>query len=191
MVSTSIKITQKWRTGAFFGINQTTRAVHILHPLPFYGKETYSLEKEDIPKIKELYEIIKNTRSKRYDLIIEKFLFALSGLDIKDEHRFLELASILEMLYTPKGTRTELGFRISLRVCKVFSKYLSMDAKTTYNDVKRIYNIRSGISHSGSHRNTSEYLEKLVDYVRKSITLFLRDNSLFEHENLNKLCIDE
>ena len=183
----ALKLYKDGKTGAFWGVNPKTHSIHFLHPIPFYGKEVYSLEESDIPKIKELYKTIKNHRGKRYDLMKEKFLFALSGLSIKSENRFLELTTILEMLYSPKSDRAELSFRFSLRACKVLSKYLSMNEKETYNDMKKIYSIRSGISHSGSHRETDEYLKKLIDYARKSIALFLKNPSIFTDSQLDEL----
>ena len=184
----ALKLYKDGKTGVFYGVNLRTREIHFLHPIPFYGSGVYSLEEKDIPKIKELYEAIKNTKSKRYDLIAEKFLFALSGLHIKNDHRFLELATILEMLYIPRA-KTELSFRFSLRACKALSKYQSMDEEKTYEDMRKIYDIRSGISHSGFHRDTAKYLNKLIDYTRKSIVLFLKDHSIFEDKRLDKLCI--
>ena len=184
----ALKLYKSGKTGVFYGINSKTRNIHFLHPIPFYGKKVYSLEQGDLPKIKALYETIKKTKSKRYDLIMEKFLFALSGLSIRSHHRFLELATILEMLYVPRSG-TELSFRFSLRACKALSKYLSMDEEETYNDMRDIYKIRSGISHSGFHRYTAKYLNRLIDYTRKSIVLFLKDPSIFEDKRLDELCI--
>lgn len=185
----ALKLHKDGKTGVFFGVNSRIHEFHFLHPIPFYGKKTYSLKQYDVTKLKELYRIIKQTRNKLYDLIIEKFLFALSGRGIRNEHRFLELVTILEMLYSPKGARMELSFRCSLRASKVLSKYLSMDEEKIYEDIRKIYDIRSGISHSGFHRDTAKYLNKLVDYTRKSIVLFLKDNSIFEDEKLDELCI--
>lgn len=184
----ALKLYKSGKTGVLYGVNPKSRSIRFLHPIPYYGKKVYRLEEGDLPRIKALYETIKNTRSKRYDLIIEKFSFALSGLSIKSHHRFLELATILEMFYVPKGT-TELGFRFSLRACKVLSKHLSMDVEKTYKDMRRIYKIRSGISHSGFHRDTAKYLDRLIDYTRKSIVLFLKDSSIFEDKKLDELCI--
>ena len=185
----ALKLYKDGKTGVFYGVNFGTRSIHFLHPIPFYGKGVYSIEEGDIRKIKELYETIKSTKSKLYDLLMEKFLFALSGLSIKNNHRFLELATILEMLYSPKSARTELSFRFSLRACKVLSKYQSMDEEKTYKDLRKIYDIRSSISHSGFHRETIKYLDKLIDYTRKSIVLFLKDPSIFVDNRLDDLCI--
>lgn len=184
----ALKLYRTGKTGAFYGVNPKARSIHILHPIPYYGKKVYRLEESDLCKVKALYGTIKSTKSERYDLIIEKFLFALSGLSIKSHHRFLELATILEMFYVPKGG-TELSFRFSLRACKVLSKYQSMDKEKTYKDMRDIYKIRSGISHSGFHRDTMKYLDSLIDYTRKSIVLFLKDSSIFEDKKLDELCI--
>lgn len=185
----ALKLSKNGRSGVYYGVNQKTDAIHFLHPIPFYGKNVYSLEEDDIAKIQDLYKTIKATKSKRYDLIVQKFLFALSGLSLRSDHRFLELATILEMLYSSKSARTELKFRLSLRACKVLSKYQSLAEEQTFKDMKKIYDIRSGISHSGSHKETDKYLEKLIDYTRKSIVLFLNDPSIFEDEKLDELCI--
>jgi len=184
----ALKLYRSGKTGAFYGVNPKALSFHFLHPIPYYGKGVYRLEESDLRKIKALYGTIKSARSKRYDLIMEKFLFALSGLSIKSHHRFLELATILEMLYVPKR-ETELSFRFSLRACKVLSKYLSMDGEKTYKDMRVIYNIRSGIAHSGFHKDTTKYLDRLIDYTRKSIVLFLKDSSIFEDKKLDELCV--
>jgi len=184
----ALKLHKDGKTGMFCGLNSKTEQLRVLHPIPFYGKEVYNLKEEDIPKIKELYNIIKKTHNKKYDLIIEKFLFAVSGIEFKNEHRFLELVSILEILYL-KDINTELKFRLSLRVAKVFSKYLSMNSEEVYENMKKIYDIRSKISHSGFHEDTGDYLDKLTDYVRESIKLFLKDNLIFENKNLDELCV--
>ena len=183
-----LKLHKDGKTGIFYGMNLRTGAVHFLHPIPFYGKEVYSLKEDDIPKIKELYHMVKKTNDRKYDLMIEKFLFAVSGERIKDEHRFSELVSILEMLYLPR-IRDELTFRFSLRSSKVLSKYLSVDIEEIFKDMKKFYVIRSAISHSGFHGDTANYLDKLTGYTRKSIKLFLKDNSIFENEKLDELCI--
>jgi hypothetical protein len=185
----ALKLYKDGKTGAFWGVNSQGHSINFILPIPFYGKEVYSLEESDVPKIKELYKTIKSNREKRYDLMKEKFLFALSGEHINNENRFLELATILEMLYSPKSDRIELSFRLSLRVCKVLSKYESLDEETTFEDMREIYKIRSGISHSGSHKETAAYLDKLIDYTRKSLVLFLKDPSIFEEEKLDQLCI--
>jgi len=184
----ALKLYRAGKTGVFYGVNQNARSIRFLHPIPYYGKEVYRLEEGDLRKVKALYETIKSTKSKRYDLVMEKFLFALSGLSIESHHRFLELATILEMLYVPKHG-TELSFRFSLRACKVLSKYQSMDEEKTYKDMRTVYDIRSGISHSGFHRDTTKYLDSLIDYTRKSIVLFLKDSSIFEDKKLDELCI--
>ena len=175
----ALKLHKDGKTGVFYGVSSSGLSIHFLYPIPFYGKEVYSLAEDDIPKIKGLYETIKSTKNKLYDLLMEKFLFALSGLSIRSNHRFLGLTTILEMLYSPRDARTELSFRFSLRACKVLSKYLSMNEVKTYTEMKNIYRIRSGISHSGSHKETGKYLDKLIDYTRKSIVLFLKDPSIF------------
>lgn len=184
----ALKLHKDGKTGILYGINSKTGASHFLRPIPLYEKEVYSLKEGDVSKIKELYDTIKRTENRKYDLMIEKFLFALSGEGIKDDHRFLELVSILEMLYL-RDINIELKFRLSLRVSKVLSKYLLMEVEEVFKNMKEIYDIRSGISHSGFHEDTRNYLDKLIDYTRKSIKLFLKDNLIFENERLDKLCV--
>jgi len=179
------------RTGISFGIHPKSRNLRFFYPvMPCYGKEVYSLKEVDIPKIKELYGYIKNIKNKIFDLIIEKFLFALSGEGIRNEHRFLELVSILEILYL-SGESGEFTFKISLRTAKVLSKYLSFDSEEVFDKMKKIYKVRCGISHSGYHKDTKEYLNDLINYTRQSIKLFLQENSLFTKGELDKLCIKD
>jgi len=184
----TLKLYKDGKTGISFGINPKTKGIRFFYPIPFYGKEIYSLDEDDIPKIKELFNEIKKTKNDKFNLMIEKFLFALSGEGIKNEHRFLELVTILEMLYLGKD-RGEQTFKFSLRGAKVLSKYLSLDSKEVYDNMRKIYEIRSSISHSGFHKDISNYLDSLIYYTRQSIRLFLKDVSIFSKENLDKLCV--
>lgn len=185
----ALKLHKNGKTGISFGIHPKSKSIRFIYPVPFYGKEVYSLEEEDVSKIKELYDYIKKTKINNFNLIIEKFLFALSGEGIGDEHRFLELVSILEILYLPKEWE-EKTFKISLRTAKVLSKYLSYKSKDVFDNVKKIYKIRGAISHSGSHKDTGKYLNELITYTRQSIKLFLKKNRIFTKEALDKLCIE-
>lgn len=184
----ALKLHKDGKTGILYGKNPKTGVQHWFYPNPLYGEEVYVLKEADVSEIKELYSTIKTIDDRRYDLMVEKFLFALSGEGIKVEHRFLELVSILEILYL-RDIDIELGFRLSLRACKVLSKYLLLDAEEVYKNMREIYNIRSRISHSGFHKDTKNYLDKLIDYTRKSIKLFLKDYCIFESERLDELCV--
>jgi len=184
----ALKLHKSGKTGISFGIHPKSKGLRFFYPVPFYGKEVYSLEEEDISKIKELYGCIKKTKDKKFALIIEKFLFGLSGEGIIDEHRFLELVSILEILYLP-GEGGEKTFKFSLRAAKVLSKYLLYDSEDVFNKMRKIYGVRSKLSHSGFHKDTKKYLNELINYTRQSIKLFLKENRLFTKEELDKLCI--
>ena len=184
----ALKLHKSGKTGISFGIHPKSKSLRFFYPVPFYGKEVYSLEEEDLPKIKELYSCIKKTIDKKFDLIIEKFLFGLSGEGIRDEHRFLELVSILEILYL-LGEWGEKTFKFSLRAAKVLSKYLSLDSEEVFDKMNKIYKVRSELSHSGSHKDTKKYLNELINYTRQSIKLFLQENRLFTKGELDNLCI--
>lgn len=184
----SLKLYKNGKTGLTIAFISKTPNIIYKGLNPFYGDEIYSLEEKDIDEIKKIYSKINRKKDKKFDLMMEKFLFALSGETIKDELRFLELVTILEMLYLG-GAQGELKYRFSLRSAKVLSKYSSVKVGNVHTDMKNIYNIRSKISHFGSSSKTIDYLNKLIDYCRKSLNLYLQDNSIFSGENLDKVCI--
>lgn len=186
----ALKLHKEGSTGLFIGKDLETHSWICMWPNPYYGSGAYSVDNNDIIEIGTLYERAKAINDKTYDLIIEKFLFALSGQNIREGNRFLELVSILEILYL-KGINQELGFRFSLYVSKIFEKYFSRNAKQVFEDAKVIYDIRSDIVHSGFSDRTNEYIKKAIEYTRCSIKLYIsEDKSIFENKNLTKIVLE-
>jgi len=84
----------------------------------------------------------------------------------------------LEALYLKANEREELSHRLAQRTAKMMESFNEPPIKV-YNIVKNAYEIRSSFVH-GSHvsvedpRKTKEILDKIIDYLRKSILIFLQ-----------------
>jgi hypothetical protein len=163
---------------------------------PYFGEIGISeINLSDIARLKEITLKLLNNNNNKLDLILNKYAFSLSGIKIPNENRFLELMSILEMLYVPsKGS--EITLRLSLRVSKMFEKLgikldeskLNESISEKYEKIKSLYGIRSQIVHSGISKNlTLEELKYLAEITRKSILFYLDEPDNFNDKNLTRL----
>jgi len=103
--------------------------------------------------------------------------------------------TIIEMLYSP-SKEEQLRFRVSLAVAKLFNKNnLKIDdkkevetSKEKFDEMKKLYDIRSKLVHSGeSNKLTNNEFLLLADIVRKSLLLYLDNPEHFKQESLLSL----
>jgi len=109
----------------------------------------------------------------------------------------------LEALYLKAEERQELSHRLAQRVAKVM-KFFDKQPIKVYNIIKDGYEIRSSFVHGSPScieepRKAKEILDKIVEYLRKSIIVFLQipkekedfisliDNSMLENRANEKL----
>jgi len=136
-------------------------------------------------KFKSKY-VIKDDHLK---LMISKYLLATSGLQIPTENRFIDLMTIIEMLYLTQEDEYQLKKKLKSRINKIL--------KIQEEIINDLYEIRSFIVHTGQAKIEKEkvltnqeflkFFENLVEITRKSLLLYLIDSKQFEQENLLSL----
>jgi len=194
----AIKLYSPGRTGVLFGFVSTEKekAMYYLHPNPYYRNGGVAILKTK-SQINELIKIYEKVREKKSDdfftLMMELYLNAISGEKFRNETRFLDLMTILEMLYLPKGN-SELQFRLALRIAKMMKKCYGDNLKKVFesiNDNKTgLYAIRSKIIHDGkSAKLTDEKREELMELARKSLLIYIEDSNEFTDESLKLLSL--
>jgi len=161
---------------------------------PFFAY--IDIQKKDLSTIKKTYKKIKNnSRENLLQIILEFYGNAIGGIykkthgiseDIKT--RFILLVISLESLCLP-NCREELKFRFSLRIAKILSKYHKFDSEQYFKFAKMIYDIRSEIVHNGKGNTlNSEIFQKTVDITNKLINIYIANETVFNPEDLDKIC---
>jgi len=164
--------------------------------------------------MKKYFEfLLKNSNKEKLNLILDKYSFATSALQIPDKNRFIDLMTILEMLYLTKDENFGNGRKLKGRIHKI----LGEDEES----IQYLYDIRSSIVHSGEsnielkeddfipdgfeidtinkikksilHKKFQERLKNLSNIVRKSLLLYLDEldkekDSKYTEENLKLIC---
>ncbi|OQW43201.1 MAG: hypothetical protein A4S08_00940 [Proteobacteria bacterium SG_bin4] len=155
-----------------------------LPPLKVTEQEVFSLEK--------LVSQIHNScrEDKKFQILMDTYLHAMFH-GIRSASRFVEFSIILEMLLLPIQNN-ELKYRFSLRLAKFMNKYFNCSVHEVFNRGKQIYDTRSSIVHAGEDKhNKLESTTKIAhEYVRRLLTKYLEDKSLFDDKKLDDLCLN-
>ena len=197
----ALRVYQLSRSGLIYGVQSKAtipifpnlRGRKFFNPRPFsYYLGLPCLNSVDLPKFKRIYEIL-DLSNKKQGRILKRYCQALS-IDSSLEDSFVDLCTVLEMLYLPQ-TSQELNFRASLRCAKVLETFYSEDVGGIFELVKKIYGFRSSVVHTGclkkkSNDNLINIFKKAADIVRRSIILYLERPSEFTEEALNKICLN-
>jgi len=162
----------------------------ICWPSPYWtGLPFTKINQSEEGRLKQVFLRLSNL-SPKAQMMLERYKFALSFDSIPDQNRFIDLTTIMEMIYIPEKSGTELSFRLSLRLAKVMNQKFGLNSKEAYKEAKKLYGIRSSLVHTGvSKALNHEMLFKLLDFTHKSLALFIDEPSLFEEESLNELCL--
>lgn len=185
-----------------FTIEDSFRSLVIPGKKPYAKCFPYTkFNKSDIDNFRKIYPIIfKSKDDKRLKLIFNKLKFVISSDQIPNENRFIDLMTIMEMLYLPE-LGNELKFRLSLRTAKIFNKFYNDDSNKVFNEIKKVYDIRSSIIHNGEAKTkkgqlinltdeSNNILVKFLNIVRKSILVYAKNPKFFSQDNLNKICLE-
>lgn len=189
----ALKLFYPGKSGTLIGFNTVQKSIHFNYPNPNYKKlELIKIDSKDQDELIEIYSKVKGlTGDEKFELLIELYLNALSGNGLRKETRFIDLCTILEILYLGSENNAELNFRLCLHVAKVFSKFHDMNPSDTFKDLKELYNVRSKIIHVGkSDALSDETLKKMIEYARRSLRSFINNPSIFKPENLTKLTLE-
>lgn len=152
-----------------------------LPPLTVTEQEVFSLEK----LISQIHNSCRE--DKKFQVLMDTYLHAMFH-GIRSASRFIEFSIILEMLLLPKKGHN-LKHRFSLRLAKFMDKYFECPENDVLEHGKQIYDTRSSIVHSGEDRyNKLEFTTKIAhEYVRRLLTKYLEDKSLFDDKKLDDL----
>lgn len=187
-----LKLLLSGRSGVHIGFNSKSPALEFIHPNPYFKVlEISSLNKNDEKELKSLFLKIQRLSSNSlFKLLLDLYLSSISGNVIRDETRFVDLMTVLEILYLGNN-EGELKYRLSIRIAKTFSSYYEENPQATFDVFNKVlYKIRSEIVHTGRSKSfTSEELKTLIEFVRKSLLLFVKDPEIYKSENLNTLVL--
>ena len=193
-----------FRLGSVFSIKSE------MHPksfLTFGGTSTpnlrfaptykYPISERDIPELKELIEKIRTLLPKETLPIasgeINSILIALQRYNealLKSESiesRITSAITCFEALYLKAEERMELSHRLSQRAAAVLRLFDFIPLEV-YSALSRAYDIRSIYIHgsqikSEEHKSTTELAEKVLEYARVSLLLFLQLKPTVDKEN--------
>jgi hypothetical protein len=187
----SFKLFKPTSTGGYVGFEENETDVHFHYYMPIHGPFDYlHLKKNDLEKIKEIYSSVeKNKDDDKFKFWSELYSRSLQGDKTGIDLRFLLLIFSLESLYLPKR-ETELGFRLSIRLANLLSKYRFGKSEDIYKQIREIYKVRSELVHNGkTNKLTSEIYSELTNFVRISLNLYLKDRNLFSKKYLTDIQI--
>ena len=158
----------------------------------------YCINREDIPKLKDLIDKVKILLPKKYLQGVlprgDPALFSLqrySAALLKQEgveSGITSAITCLEALYLKAEERMELSRRLSQRTSALLRLFDFKPLKV-YSTVKRAYNIRSIFIHGSQikpveHESAVRLLERVLDYARVSVLVFLQVKGFIDKDEL-------
>lgn len=195
-VGSVLNIRTFWRSQSILFMGGTSFTSHVT-PATY----KYSLSKIDIPKLEKFMEIILPLIPIRliepgadqvdYSVIaIQRYNDAILKPEIP-ESRLSFAVMALESLYLKEMEREELERRLGQRVARFLSFYGHKPLEV-YNTLKRSYDIRSSFVHGSpipkeKMEEVSKLTEKILEYVRLSIMLFLQLKSKYDKDKFLSL----
>lgn len=190
-------IKTEWISSSILQIGGTTyRNVQI----PAHFK--YELNEKDEDCLKDFFNVIepkipaeiiqKGTGETNFITIaFDRYNDSILKQDIP-ESRLSSAIMALEALYLKDDEMGELAERLAQRTSLLLSLF-GYDSLETFNIIKRSYNIRSRFVHGSKiekedMKDIAKLIDKVVDYARKSIVIFLQLQELIEkNQLLNRL----
>lgn len=193
------KLISPGKSGTYIGFNNKAPSLQIISPNPYFKQgECLTLTKRNEVYSRGLFNKVDRLldKDRQFSLLRDVFLYSLSGTKIRDETRFLDLMTILEVLFLKDGAEGELKYRLSIRLDKIFQKFYGENPSTIFNvfmnNSTGLYKIRSEIVHRGSTKIlTKDFLANLVEIVRKSLLLYIDNPINFKVEKLNNIVLSE
>lgn len=142
------------------------------------------IDGSDIDGLKKLFNQIKNSKEKS-ELLIEKYIYASSGEEISNIHRFVDFVTILESVFV--NGSSSINYSLKIRGANFFAdKYPNKSREDIYNFIGDCYKIRSSIVHG---RSLNEAKKKLLeerflpisaDLARVAIIEYLDNSKKFD-----------
>lgn len=177
------------------------------------GLYKYPFKRSDINPFMDLLERLKDKlptpfteagNSRPLEIAFQRFQEALLQ-PVSLESRITSAITCMEALYLKATERMELSHRLGQRAALLLGLF-GRKAPEIYNNLDRAYNVRSVFIHGSQveesqRQSLSKMGETVIEYARLSLLIFFQleqslnkerllnkvDNSLLDHEALNKL----
>ncbi|HBG48798.1 MAG TPA: hypothetical protein DDW90_04720 [Cyanobacteria bacterium UBA9971] len=200
-INAAIRLIKLGSSGILFTVhfkndNESTIIKYVESSQYYYGFPYSEINYSDIPRLKQILKILIEDNNNKLDFMRFKYVFNTSGHANFPESRFVDLMTILEMLYTLPNEENGIKAILSNRIAGLFQKEGVIIKPSLYADnseefsegVKQLYNIRSKIVHNGKNDNFKpENLVNITEIARLSILEYIINPNVFSPENLKKL----
>ena len=150
----------------------------------------YPISKKDIAKLGELIGKIKSLLPKEVgpvNIALQRYNDALLKPE-SIESRVTSAITCFEALYLKAEERMELSHRLSQRAAALLALFDFVPLEV-YNNLNSAYDIRSTFIHGSlieteKHKDAAQLTEKILNYARISLLIFLQVKSLIDKDNL-------
>lgn len=186
----AIRLFRTGNAGISSGFSNTI--LQAFHPKPGWRElPSTILNKADIPELKSLADRIDAITENKASLVIDRYRNATKKKGVEDYNRFVDLVTILEMLFVPDGSSGEIGYKLRMRASSILSTAIGLSAEDTILLIKRLYNMRSSIVHAGKvEQITTDIWVKLTNLCRVGILEYLKDPDRFTATALDTCLIN-
>ncbi len=145
--------------------------------------EICKIEEKDVPELKNIFTFLVTENDGRFKVAQRRLSLGMERISLED--RLIDYMIGLETLYLPDGN-AELTFRLSLRIA--FLLYADPnERKEAFKYIKDMYNTRSTIVHGKKYNLTKDEISKLEELLRKSLKLWINDNTNFSEDKLSSI----
>ena len=132
----------------------------------------YHISKSELNSVISLYKKITKIEDKNLELSLRRFNDATSESGYKP-NAFLDFITILESLFL-QDMYQELRFRFSLYISYILNNKIGI--KITFSEIKKIYDTRSELLHSGKSRNYNQDLFTLTENLTRELVKWYINN---------------
>lgn len=153
-------------------------AIYLFRPFNFCQKTVLSPKNNiytiprDLTHLIEAYKLIHNTQRQKKEILNARLNLCID-YEQNDFIRFIESVSIIESILCGNDNG-ELSFRFSL-----FSSYIlkKNEISISSNEMKRFYNIRSKLVHTGKDKDyTVDKLKEILSYTKIIYSEYLKND---------------
>lgn len=166
----------------------TKNSTEFFYPLPgWHQLESSKINLADLNALNNLTEQIDLSRAKNSNLLIDRYRNATQGGSAEPYNRFIDLITILEMLFVSDSRQGEIGYKLRVRGSFIAATCLATSVSEAQNILKKFYEKRSKIVHGGEHDEISNKDWKMLASIcREAIVLYLKNPDQFSPEKLDE-----
>jgi len=137
---------------------------------------TYKITAQEVNGLKEFWSRFKSfnfINNKSLEIAIKRFNYAYERP--KSEDKLIDFFVSLEAMFLTGSERTELSYRLSIRIAKFLGDSPTMKNEI-FSDIRKAYDVRSEIVHGSSKIKPEKLVEiepKIEQYTRLAIIKFV------------------